>query len=34
VEEDVSFNGLTRSGDRAVIRNGTGVLFCSLGYVD
>jgi len=34
VEEDVSFKGLTRSGDRAVIRNGTGVLFCSLGYVD
>jgi len=34
VEEDVSFKGLTRSGDRAVIRNGNAVHFCSLGYVD
>lgn len=34
VEENVSFGGSTRSGDRAVIRNGSKALFVSLGFVD
>ena len=34
VEEDISCGGATRSGDRAVVRNGQGVHWCSTGYND
>jgi hypothetical protein len=34
VEENVVCGGVQRSGERAVIRNASGVQFCSLGYVD
>lgn len=34
IEEDVVFNGSRRTGDRVVIRNGSGIKFVSLGYTD
>jgi hypothetical protein len=34
VDEDISCNGATRTGDRAVVRNGQGIQWCSTGYTD
>lgn len=34
VEENVVFAGVLRTGERAVIRNRSGIIFVSLGYVD
>ena len=34
IEENVVFGGVLRTGERVVIRNGSGVKFVGLGYVD